>query len=65
LVVGDERAVSPAESYVLDPDWDGVGFGAARFGVFTNSEQVVESNVDEVSRCLLLGAAVGVLAGLV
>jgi hypothetical protein len=65
LAVGDERAVSPAESYVLDPDWDGVGFGAARFGVFANSQQVVESNVDQVSSCLLLGAAVGALTGLV
>ena len=64
LVVGDERPVGSAESYVLDPDGDGVGFGGARFGVLTNPQEVVESNVGQVSSGLLPGAAVGVLPGL-
>ena len=33
LVVGDERPVGSAESYVLDPDGDGVWFGATGCGV--------------------------------
>lgn len=65
MVVGDEGAVCPAEGDILDPDGDGVGFGVAGFGVLSNPEEVVESDVDEVGCCLLPGTEVGALPGLI
>ena len=58
--VGDESAVGPSESDVLDPEGDCVGFGGSRSGVFTNPEQVVERNVDEIGGGGLFGAVWGV-----
>ena len=53
--VGDD-VLSLSEDDILDPELCGPSLLiCARVGVFPHSQQVVESNVGEVTDCLLLG----------
>ena len=48
------------EGDIHNTEGDGVGEGAAGFGVFTHTEKVVEGNVGEIGDCSSVGAVVGV-----
>lgn len=54
--IGDEVAGGITEGHILDPERDCPFAFVAGFGIFSNPEEIVESNIDQVSNGFTLGA---------
>ena len=63
--VWNEGAVRAPEGDVRDTEGNSVGTGGAGLGVFTDSQQVVEGDVNQISCGKTGGATVGCCPGLV